>query len=118
MPVIEEHIDDFLRNKLKKEMPVVGMLIGDKTVNSLKKVFMNELENLFPKIIGGFVSNVVADLNIEELITQKIRSFSINEMEKAFYKNFSKELRLAEIVASFIGLFIGVLTMVIIFYNR
>jgi len=118
MPVIEEHIDDFLRNKLKKEMPVVGMLIGDKTVNSLKKVFMNELENLFPKIIGGFVSNVVADLNIEELITQKIRGFSVNEMEKAFYKNFSKEQRLAEIVASLIGLFIGALTMVIIFCIR
>src|SRR5512138_4044859 len=40
MPVVEEHIDDFLRNKLKKQMPVVGMFIGDKTINSLKEVFV------------------------------------------------------------------------------
>jgi len=37
MPLIEEHIDDFLRNKLKKEMPFIGMFVGDKTVSSLKK---------------------------------------------------------------------------------
>src|SRR6185369_8217950 len=51
MPAIEEHIDDFLRNKLKKEMPVISMFIGDKTVSSLKKVFMAELEILFPQIM-------------------------------------------------------------------
>src|SRR5215467_996354 len=51
MPVIEEHVDHFLRNKLKKEMPMVGMLIGEKTIGSLKKVFLAELENMFPAVI-------------------------------------------------------------------
>ncbi|MFI5185195.1 MAG: DUF445 domain-containing protein [Chitinophagales bacterium] len=118
MPVIEEHIDDFLRNKLKKEMPVVGLLIGEKTINSLKKVFMNELETLFPKIITGFVSNIVTDLNIEQLITEKINTVSIIEVETAFRKNFSKELRLAEMAAGLIGLFFGILAMMIIFYFK
>src|SRR6266436_1984920 len=67
MPAIEEHIDDFLRNKLKKEMPFIGMFIGDKTINSLKKVFITELETLFPKIMSSYVSNLANDLNIEQL---------------------------------------------------
>ncbi|HEY0434596.1 MAG TPA: DUF445 domain-containing protein, partial [Chitinophagaceae bacterium] len=52
MPVIEEKIDDFLRVKIKKEMPVVGAFIGDKTIGSLKKVFVAELQSLFPVVIG------------------------------------------------------------------
>ena len=36
MPQAEEHIDNFLRVKLVKSMPVVGMFVGDKTINNLK----------------------------------------------------------------------------------
>src|SRR5258708_32464962 len=72
MPVVEEHIDDFLRNKLKKQMPVVGMFIGDKTIDSMKTVFMNELENLFPQVMKNFASNLKDDLAIEGLVTEKI----------------------------------------------
>jgi uncharacterized membrane protein YheB (UPF0754 family) len=115
MPVIEEHIDDFLRNKLKKEMPVVGMFVGDKTIGSLKKVFMTELETLFPKIIGGFASNVVNDLNIEQLVTQKLNEASLSEIEIAFQKNFSKELRLLRLISGLIGLLIGLVTMIVIY---
>src|SRR5262245_8340028 len=81
MPVIEEHIDDFLRNKLKKEMPFIGMFVGDKTIESLKKVFMTELEILFPKIMRSYASNLIADLNIEQLISKKIEAASIQEIE-------------------------------------
>jgi uncharacterized membrane protein YheB (UPF0754 family) len=118
MPFIEEHIDDFLRNKLKKQMPVVSMFIGDKTVNSLKKVFMGELELLFPKIIRGFVSNVISDLNIEQLVTQELNSISINEVETAFHKNFARQLRFAGLASALIGLFTGFITMLIICYFK
>ena len=114
MPVIEEHIDDFLRNKLKKEMPVVGMLIGEKMIGSLKKVFMTELETLFPNIMRSYASNLIADLNIEQLVGQKIAAVSIQETETSFKENFSKEMRLAELTSASIGLVIGLITMLVI----
>jgi len=116
MPVIEEHIDDFLRNKLKREMPVISIFIGEKTIGSLKKVFMTELETLFPKIIGGFASNMVADLNVESLISRKINSLSISEVESAFQKNFSRQIYVAQAVAALIGLLMGLLSQVIMYY--
>src|SRR6266498_5262256 len=84
MPAIEAHIDDFLHNKLKKEMPFIGMFVGDKTVNSLKKAFINELENLFPDIMRSYAGNLINNLNIEQLVTQKIADVSISEVENAF----------------------------------
>src|SRR5690242_912071 len=50
-PSIEAHIDNFLTHKLSKSMPMLSMFIGDKTIAQLKKVFMEELEDLFPTVM-------------------------------------------------------------------
>src|SRR4051812_36198904 len=47
LPVLEAHIDTFLREKLTAEIPMIGMLIGDKTIGQVKGVFIKELEALF-----------------------------------------------------------------------
>jgi uncharacterized membrane protein YheB (UPF0754 family) len=114
MPAIEEHIDDFLRHKLKKQMPIIGVFIGDKTIVSLKKVFVSELETLFPKIMSDYASNLANELNIEQLVSSKIAAVSTNEVETIFRQNFSKELCLAEVTSALIGLFIGLISMLII----
>jgi uncharacterized membrane protein YheB (UPF0754 family) len=118
MPAIEEHIDDFLRHKLKKQMPFIGVFIGDKTIGSLKKVFINELETLFPKIMSDYGSNLANDLNIQTLVSQKIEAVSINEIEVALHQNFSRELRLAQLLSAFIGIFIGLVVMLVIFFIK
>src|SRR4029079_1665778 len=46
MPMIGAHVDNFLRNKLSDEMPFLSLFIGDRTIKSLKKIFMQELEIL------------------------------------------------------------------------
>jgi len=118
MPAIEEHIDDFLRHKLKKQMPFIGVFIGDKTIGSLKKVFINELETLFPKIMSDYASNLASDLNLQTLVSQKIEAVSLNEIEASLYQNFSKELRLAQLISAFIGTFIGLVVMLILFFIK
>jgi uncharacterized membrane protein YheB (UPF0754 family) len=114
MPTIEEHIDDFLRNKLKKEMPVISMFIGDKTITSLKQVFMNELEKLFPQVMGRYASNLVSDLNIEEVVNRKLAAFPPEKIESLFYEKLGKEIRLAYASAMIIGLITGTIAMLII----
>ena len=118
MPSIEEHIDDFLRNKLKKEMPFIAMFVGDKTIISVKKVFMTELETLFPNIIRSYASNLIADLNIEQLVSQKIAAVPVSEMEVSFKKSFSKEIQLAELMSASIGIVTGLLVMLVIVYLK
>jgi uncharacterized membrane protein YheB (UPF0754 family) len=118
MPSIEEHIDDFLRNKLKKEMPFIGMFVGDKTIGSVKKVFITEIETMFPNIMRSYASNLIADLNIEQLVSQRIAAASILDIEASFKKSFSKEIRLLELMSAAIGLIIGLITMLVIVYMK
>ena len=62
MPVIDQKLDDFFRNRLSEKLPMISMFIGDKTIEQLKSVFMEELKNMFPELIQSFASNMQNDL--------------------------------------------------------
>ena len=109
MPVVEEHVDDFLRNKLKAKMPVVGMLIGDRTINSLKEVFLKEIEDLFPHVLKKFTGNLETEFNLEAMIKTKITSVSSKRMENIL----SPGLKYYQVTGVIIGFIIGVINLII-----
>ena len=113
MPMIETHVDDFLRNRLSAEMPVISMFIGDKTIIKLKTAFMKEIETLFPLVMKEFAGNLKTELDLEYIIIKKVSGFSSNELEKILQQSMSKEFRLVKITGAIIGLIIGVVQVVI-----
>jgi uncharacterized membrane protein YheB (UPF0754 family) len=115
MPVAEEHVDDFLRNKLKVAFPMIGMLIGDRTIGTLKEIFMKELETIFPVIIKAYVQNLQNDLDLEQMVTAKIATLSADKLETAMYEGLKKELRAAGFFFGLIGFLIGLMQVGIIY---
>ena len=113
-PMIEIHIDDFLRNKLKEQMPMISMFIGDKTINSLKTIFIQEIETLFPQVMQKFAGNLKNDLNPEQMVVSKIADISPEQFETAVYQSISKEIRMASFLGAIIGLLIGIIQLTII----
>ena len=61
-PVINDKLDDFFRHKLTTKLPMISMFIGDKTIEELKAVFMEELALLFPLLISEFSAHLNRDL--------------------------------------------------------
>ncbi len=113
MPMIENHVDDFLRVKLKDQMPVLSMFIGDKTISSLKKVFMVEIEIIFPQVMKQFAGNLKNELDLENIVIEKVAGFSSDKLEDVLYQIMSKEFRFVEIIGAVIGFIIGVVQVVI-----
>jgi len=109
LPLAEEHIDHFLRTKLKESMPIVSMFIGDKTITQLKTVFMKELEELFPAIMKNYVSNLKNDLDLEKIVVEKIANFSSDKLEQMLNQILTKEFRFVEVIGAILGFFIGLL---------
>jgi uncharacterized membrane protein YheB (UPF0754 family) len=109
LPLAETHIDNFLRNKLKETMPMISMFIGDKTINQLKTVFMQELETLFPVIMQSYVTNLKNDLDLEKIVVDKITNFSSDRLEDMLNQILTREFRFVEIIGAALGFFIGVL---------
>lgn len=107
MPLIENHVDDFLRSRLSDEMPIISMFVGDKTIQKLKGAFMKEIEILFPTVMKQYVSNLKTDLDIENIVITKVSGFSSDKLEELLYQIMSKEFRFVEIIGGIIGFLIG-----------
>jgi uncharacterized membrane protein YheB (UPF0754 family) len=113
LPVAETHVDDFLHNKLKEAFPMIAMFIGERTIASLKAVFMKELESIFPVIISGYIQNLQNDLDLEQLVTEKIAAIPPEKLQAFFSQQLAKELRMLELAGAATGLVIGLLQVLI-----
>ena len=109
MPLVEAHVDDFLRNKLKDVFPVISMFIGDKTINELKGFFMTELEALFPILMQRYMKNLQEELDLEKIVVEKVAGFSSDKLEEILMGIMAKEFRFVEILGGVLGFLIGLL---------
>jgi uncharacterized membrane protein YheB (UPF0754 family) len=113
MPLVEGKIDLFLHEKLKSVFPMISMFIGQNTINQLKLVFMQELETMFPEIIGSYMKHLESELDLEKMVTKKVAGFSSDKMETILNQIMSKEFRFVEIIGGVLGLLIGILQVLI-----
>ncbi len=113
MPLVEGKIDLFLSEKLNIVFPMISMFIGQNTISQLKIVFMQELESMFPEIIGSYMKNIESQLDLEKMVTEKVAGFSSDKMETILNQIMSKEFLFVEIIGGVLGLIIGILQVLI-----
>ncbi|MBC7850259.1 MAG: DUF445 domain-containing protein [Chitinophagaceae bacterium] len=116
MPVIEGHIDHFLRHKLSKAMPVISMFIGDKTINQLKEVFMKELNVIFPETMKSYVQNLETDLDIEQLVSDKIGSFPVGQIQDMLLTKLSRPINKFKIATALFAALISILNVLALYF--
>lgn len=107
LPVLEAHIDTFLREKLPAQIPMLGMLIGDKTIGQVKGVFIQELEALFPVLMKEYMTTLKNELDLEKIVTEKVGNFSSDKLEDILNQIMSTEFRFVEIIGAVLGFVIG-----------
>ncbi len=113
LPLLEIHIDTFLREKLSAEIPMLGMLIGDKTIMQVKGVFMKELEELFPVLMKQYMTTLQSDLDLERIVIDKVGRFSSDKLEDILNQIMSSEFRFVEIIGAVLGFIIGLMQVLI-----
>lgn len=109
LPLLEAHIDTFLREKLTTEIPMLGMLIGDKTISQVKGVFIKELELLFPVLMKQYMTTLQSELDLEKIVIEKVGKFSSDKLEEILNQIMSTEFRFVEIIGAVLGFIIGLL---------
>jgi uncharacterized membrane protein YheB (UPF0754 family) len=114
MPLIEAHIDEFLRHKLGKAMPMIGMFIGDKTIAQLKSVFIQELEELFPVIMDKYADDLFQKLDIHSIIREKLAAVPVAELNVMIRTSMGKELSMIPIAGLIAGALIGLLQVFVL----
>jgi hypothetical protein len=114
IPLIETHIDYFLRHKLGKAMPMIGMFIGDKTIAELKGIFMKELEEILPQVMSDYAGNLQKNFDIENFIGGKIIAIPPHKLKLLAFQAIGKELWRIPLATMAVGFLIGLLQLFII----
>lgn len=112
-PVIEGHIDTFLRVKLQEKLPVVSMFIGDNTIGKLKDGMMEEINSLLPEVISKYADNIGQKVDVEKMVTEKVANFSSDKLEEILTAIMSKEFRFVEIIGGVLGFIIGIVQILL-----
>ena len=118
LPIVDSKIEYFLRNKLSDAMPMLSMFIGDKTIQSIKVIFMKEIEDLFPEMMQTYMNKLKTDLDLEKIVVDKVNGFSTDKLEEILQKIMNKEFRFVEIIGGVLGLLIGVVQVLISFWGK
>lgn len=113
MPLVEEHIDQFLKTKLSETMPMLSMFISNKTIDQLKQVLMQELEVLFPQLLKNYMGSLQQQLDLEKIVTAKVSNFSSDKLEEILNNIMSKEFKFVEIIGGVLGFVIGIIQVLI-----
>lgn len=112
-PVIESHIDTFLRVKLQEKLPVISMFIGDNTIGKLKEGMMEEINTLLPEVIGKYADGLSQKVDIEKMVTDKVANFSSDKLEEILVSIMNKEFRFVEIIGGVLGFLIGLIQVLL-----
>ena len=113
MPKLETAVDHFLRNKLSEVMPMISMFIGDKTIDKIKTVLTDEIQQLFPEMIEQYVASMKNNLDLEKIVTEKVTNFSSDKLESILYQVMAKEFKFIEILGGVLGFLIGLIQIAI-----
>ena len=94
IPTLDKQLDDFFNHKLTQKMPMIAMFIGNKTIDQLKEVFIEELKLMFPELIQKLIKGSVKEM---ETLDQKW----IKTIESALFRATSK-IRIAAFILGFL----------------
>ncbi len=105
--VLEDKVDDFLRNKLKEKIPVFGMFITEGMIEKMKETLMSELEKMIPDLIGFFADDLEKKYDVQKLVAEKLAEFDPAGLERIFYQQAGKSIFQLKVFVAVLGLLLG-----------
>ncbi len=112
--VIESRLDGFLKEGLKESFPMLAMFLNESTVGKIKSVLTGELESALPQVIDTYLHKLEDNLDIEKLVTEKVRAFDSDKLEQLLFSILKKEFKFIELIGAFLGFVIGLLQLALL----
>lgn len=113
-PEIEEHIDAFLKTKLKEAFPLLSNFMGEKTLSKFKAAFLTEVESILPDLLKNYSGRLMDQWQPAQLVREKISHIDVAAIEKMVRQQAGRQLMLLQLAGALIGLVCGIIQVLII----
>ena len=110
--MIEKVLDKLVEEKLKKSIleknPLLKMIINDSMIDKIKKYFKNMILENKDEILSEMIKIGKEKIDFKEIILEKMKNFSLEEIEKIILSISKNELKHIEIIGGVLGGLIAV----------
>jgi uncharacterized membrane protein YheB (UPF0754 family) len=110
---IEEEVERYLRDKVEALNPIVKTLLNDHRIAQIRDKICLEIESFIPRITHQFFTRLDM-VNLENLVYERVVSFTSDKLEDMMMSVIQKELRFIEWAGAFLGFIIGVLQVLLL----
>lgn len=113
--IIIDKIGGIIKNRLNEFLPrIVPDRISKKIGDMLEKVLRQEAPNIIRQGMEAGGQYLSQEVNIQQMVEDKINAFDLDELEKMIRGVTSNELRFIEILGGVLGFIIGLLQVAIL----
>jgi uncharacterized membrane protein YheB (UPF0754 family) len=113
--LLRGRVEGFLSKNLASIHPMAAMFVNDKMIARMRDLIMEELLQTVPELTEQVMDKLEEDMNFRNIVVEKIENFDLDRFESILLKIASKELRAIEVLGGVLGLFIGLLTDLLLF---
>lgn len=112
--MLDNKIDAFLKNKLRKTIPMIVIFMSQGLITKIKNSLMEEFNASFPEMLDIYANKLEQDIDVQKIVYEKVVQLSSEKLENLLYAIMSKEFKFIEIIGAILGFIIGVVQVIII----
>lgn len=109
MQQIDEKIEHYFEDVLPEKHPMTYRLLPRKIKTRIKDEMLLEVKALAPNLIHKQVHYLEDNLDVEKIISDRVRNFSTEKLEEVMWNILSNEFRFIEAIGAVIGFIIGLI---------
>ncbi len=111
---LKKQILDALLIKLTNKIPsMIRMFLGGNVDQMMKDFFEKEGDSMFNELIEEFKKTGLENLDIREIVIERINGLDFIEFEKIIFGLMNRELKHIEVIGLILGSLIGIIQYVI-----
>ncbi|HRK27479.1 MAG TPA: DUF445 family protein [Chitinophagales bacterium] len=110
---VNSKLDEFLWVKFPALYPMLSLFVTDKIKQQFKLNAMAEIDEVVPKLIDSYITKAEKNLNVQQIVYDKVANFSNEKLEQILFAILSKEFTFIEFVGGVLGFVIGLVQLVL-----
>ena len=112
---IIERVETFLVKKVIQALPVLALALTPDLISKIRRVFISDFGPLASDIVDSLGEGLDAEIDIHEIVEEKINSFSDVKFEELLLRLMRKEFRFIELIGAVIGFLVGLFQLAFLY---
>ena len=111
---LKKMVKESLVSRIGDAIPqMVKIFLGNNPEDFIKNIIDKEGDNILDGLIEDIKNKGLDDLNVREIVKERIDALDFVEFEKIIFGLMSQELRFVEVIGLFLGMIIGLIQFLI-----